>query len=38
VLTRPLARSRSYGQAATVASNETENGRVKNRRVEVWLR
>jgi outer membrane protein OmpA-like peptidoglycan-associated protein len=38
VLPRPLARSRDYGQAVKAASNATENGRIKNRRVEVWLR
>lgn len=29
---------RGYGPALTVASNATEHGREKNRRVEVWLR
>ncbi len=29
---------RGYGPAVTVASNETAQGREKNRRVEVWLR
>lgn len=28
---------RGYGQASPVASNDSEHGRVKNRRVEVWL-
>jgi phosphate transport system substrate-binding protein len=31
-------RVRGYGPAVTVASNETEQGRQKNRRVEVWIR
>ncbi|MFO7592696.1 MAG: phosphate ABC transporter substrate-binding/OmpA family protein [Pseudomonadota bacterium] len=29
---------RGYGDAVPVASNETNSGRAKNRRVEVWLR
>jgi len=32
------ARVRGYGSAAAVASNDTEAGRIKNRRVEVWVR
>jgi phosphate transport system substrate-binding protein len=31
-------RVRGYGQEVPVASNATEKGRIKNRRVEVWIR
>jgi len=31
-------RVRGYGSAAAVASNDTEAGRIKNRRVEVWVK
>ncbi len=34
----PLIDTRGYGPALPVACNETETGRDKNRRVEVWLK
>ena len=33
-----VARQRGLGQIASVASNDTTQGRLRNRRVEVWLR
>lgn len=33
-----VARQRGLGQIAPVASNDTAQGRVRNRRVEVWIR
>jgi phosphate transport system substrate-binding protein len=29
---------KGYGNALPIASNDTEDGREQNRRVEVWLR
>jgi phosphate transport system substrate-binding protein len=34
----PVHRSRGLGQNLAVASNDSEQGRSKNRRVEIWLR
>ena len=33
-----MARQRGLGQIAPVASNDTRQGRLRNRRVEVWIR